>query len=85
MPRVGDGVGLPAGEGQHDVADAELVVHEVLAAPRFGGAAFQEEVLSGKTSFTDPDFVASIDVLKQLTKYMPKNVTGVAVTAEKLD
>lgn len=56
------------------------IVHEVLAAPRFGGAAFQEEVLTGKTSFTDPDFVASIDVLKQLTKYMPKNVTGVAVT-----
>ncbi|MDT0213973.1 extracellular solute-binding protein [Rothia sp. ARF10] len=56
------------------------MVHEALAAPRFGGAAFQKEVLSGQKSFTDPDFVASIDVLKQLTKYFPKNVTGVAVT-----
>ncbi len=56
------------------------IVHEVLAAPRFGGAAFQKEVLSGQKSFTDPNFVASIDVFKQLTKYVPKNVTGVAVT-----
>lgn len=56
------------------------IVHEVLAAPRFGGAAFQKEVLSGQKSFTDPNFVASIDVFKQLTKYFPKNVTGVAVT-----
>ena len=56
------------------------IVHEVLAAPRFGGAAFQQEVLTGKKSFTDPNFVASIDVFKQLAKYFPKNVTGVAVT-----
>ena len=56
------------------------IVHEVLAAPRFGAAAFQADVLSGKKSFTDPDFVASIDVVKQLEKYFPKNVTGVAVT-----
>ncbi|WP_404380126.1 extracellular solute-binding protein [Knoellia locipacati] len=56
------------------------IVHEVLAAPRFGGAAFQKDVLSGQKSFTDPNFVASIDVFKQLTKYFPKNVTGVAVT-----
>lgn len=56
------------------------IVHEVLAAPRFGGAAFQKEILSGQKSFTDPDFVASIDVFTQLTKYFPKNVTGVAVT-----
>jgi raffinose/stachyose/melibiose transport system substrate-binding protein len=30
------------------------IVHEVLAAPRFGGKAFQQEVLSGQKSFTSP-------------------------------
>jgi raffinose/stachyose/melibiose transport system substrate-binding protein len=56
------------------------IVHEVLAAPRFGGAAFQKPVHSGEKSFTDPDWVASVKVVKDLAKYMPKNVTGVAVT-----
>jgi raffinose/stachyose/melibiose transport system substrate-binding protein len=56
------------------------IVHEVLAAPRFGGKAFQQAVLSGKKSFTDPDWVASVKVVGDLAKYMPKNVTGVAAT-----
>ncbi|WP_207022349.1 ABC transporter substrate-binding protein [Phycicoccus sp. DTK01] len=56
------------------------IVHEVLGASRFGGAAFQKSVQSGEKDFTDPDFVASVDVLKGLEKYMPKSVTGVAVT-----
>jgi raffinose/stachyose/melibiose transport system substrate-binding protein len=56
------------------------IVHEVLAAPRFGGKAFQEAVKSGEKSFTDPDWVASVKVVKDLATYMPKNVTGVAAT-----
>ncbi|MFQ6172122.1 ABC transporter substrate-binding protein [Oryzobacter sp. R7] len=56
------------------------IVHEVLGGARFGGAAFQEAVLTGEKDFTDPDWVASVEVLKSLEKYMPKNVTGVAVT-----
>ncbi len=56
------------------------IVHEVLGGARFGGAEFQQAVLSGEKDFTDPDWVASVDVLSQLEKYMPKNVTGVAVT-----
>jgi raffinose/stachyose/melibiose transport system substrate-binding protein len=56
------------------------IVHEVLAAPRFGGKAFQQQVLSGQKSFTDPDWVASVKLVGDLQKYMPKNVTGVAVT-----
>lgn len=56
------------------------IVHEVLAAPRFGGKAFQDEVLSGRKTFTDPDWVGSLQVVGDLAKYMPKNVTGVAQT-----
>ena len=56
------------------------IVHEVLAAPRFGGNRFQDSVESGATDFTDPDWVASVGVLGDLEKYMPKSVTGVAVT-----
>jgi len=56
------------------------IVHEVLAAPRFGGKAFQDQVASGSKDFTDPDWVASVKVVKDLEKFMPKNVTGVAAT-----
>ena len=56
------------------------IVHEVLAGSRFGGAEFQKAVLAGEKDFTDPDWVASVDVLNSLEKYMPKSVTGVAVT-----
>ena len=56
------------------------IVHEVLAAPRFGGKSFQSEVNTGAKDFTSPDWVASVEVVKSLEKFMPKNVTGVAVT-----
>jgi raffinose/stachyose/melibiose transport system substrate-binding protein len=56
------------------------IVHEVLAAPRFGGKAFHSEVTSGDTDFTDPDWVASVKVVQDLEKFMPRNVTGVAAT-----
>lgn len=56
------------------------IVHEVLSAPRFGGKSYREAVMSGSTSFTDPNWVASVQVVKDLAKYMPKNVTGVAIT-----
>ena len=41
------------------------IVHEVLAAPRFGGKAFQDEVTSGSADFTDPDWVASVKLVKE--------------------
>ncbi len=56
------------------------IVHEVLAAPRFGGKSFQSEVKTGAKDFTSPDWVASVEVVKSLEKFMPKNVTGVAIT-----
>lgn len=56
------------------------IVHEVLAAPRFGGKSFQAEVATGKKDFTDPGWVASVQTVGDLKKYMPKNVTGVAQT-----
>ncbi|WP_020142467.1 ABC transporter substrate-binding protein [Terracoccus sp. 273MFTsu3.1] len=56
------------------------IVHEVLAGARFGGKAFQSQVLSGQKTFTDPDWVGSVKVVGDLEKYMPKNATGVAQT-----
>jgi len=56
------------------------MLHQVLAAPRFGASAFETAVTTGKKTFTDPDWVASLDVVKQLKPFMPDSVVGVAYT-----
>jgi raffinose/stachyose/melibiose transport system substrate-binding protein len=56
------------------------IVHDVFAAPRYGGPDFADAVLSGQKDFTDPDYVASIDLLSELAGYFPDDVNGVAYT-----
>jgi len=56
------------------------MLHQVLAAPRFGGTTFETAVMTGKKTFDDPDWVASVDVVKQLQPYLPESVVGVAYT-----
>ena len=56
------------------------MLHQVLAAPRFGGTAFEAAVTTGQKTFTDPDWVASVDVVNKLKASMPQSVVGVAYT-----
>ncbi|MGV9387044.1 ABC transporter substrate-binding protein [Nonomuraea sp. NPDC003707] len=56
------------------------IVHQVLAAPRFGGASFEKAVLAGKKNFNDPDWVASVDLLSELKDCLPADAIGVAYT-----
>jgi len=56
------------------------ILHDTLASARYGGPAFQEAVLAGETDFTDPDYVASIEVVQSLQEYLPDDVSGVAYT-----
>lgn len=56
------------------------IVHEALAAPRFGADAFAKAVVAGDKTFTDKDWVASTQVLSDLKGFMPDNVVGVAYT-----
>src|SRR5699024_10987284 len=37
---------------------------EIFGAARAGGQQFAEQVLSGKSDFTDPDYVASLQLMK---------------------
>jgi len=56
------------------------MLHQVLAAPRFGGSAFETAVTTGKTTFADPNWVASVDVVNKLKPYLPDSAVGVAYT-----
>jgi raffinose/stachyose/melibiose transport system substrate-binding protein len=53
------------------------IVHDVFTAPRYGGPEFQGALQSGETTFTDPDYVASVETLDQLKQYFPDDVVGV--------
>lgn len=53
---------------------------EIFGATRAGGQQFAEAVLSGKADFTDPDYVASLQLLKDLQPYFPEDVIGVPYT-----
>ena len=56
------------------------MLHQVLAAPRFGGSTFEKAVTTGQKTFADPDWVASVDVVNTLKPYLPDSVVGVAYT-----
>ena len=53
------------------------MLHDLFAAPRYGGPEFEQAVQSGKADFTDPDYVASIETMEEVTPYFPEDVVGV--------
>jgi raffinose/stachyose/melibiose transport system substrate-binding protein len=53
---------------------------DVFGATRYGGPDFEQQVLSGKVSFTDPKYVAALSLLNQLKPYFPKDQMGLAET-----
>lgn len=54
------------------------ILHDAVAASRYGGPEFQAAILAGETDFTDENYVASIAVLQDLQQYMPPDVAGVS-------
>ncbi|MCB9452524.1 MAG: extracellular solute-binding protein [Anaerolineaceae bacterium] len=54
------------------------ILHDTVAAPRYGGPEFEAAVLAGETDFNDPNYVASIAVVQGLQPYLPPDVVGVA-------
>lgn len=56
------------------------IVHEVFGSAQYGGADFQERILSGDTDFTDPAYVASLETFESLAEYMPQDAVGVSYT-----
>lgn len=53
---------------------------DTFGSARYGGAEFEQALLAGETTLTDPDYVASLALLLELQPYMPDDVVGVAYT-----
>ncbi|RCV51689.1 ABC transporter substrate-binding protein [Marinitenerispora sediminis] len=56
------------------------ILRETMGATRAGGGEFAEEVLAGRTDFTDPDYTASLRTVADLEPYLPEDVTAVGYT-----
>lgn len=53
------------------------MLHDLFAAPRYGGPEFEQAVQAGEKDFTDPDYVASIAAMDDLAPFFPEDVVGV--------
>lgn len=56
------------------------ILHDTLAATRYGGPEFQEALQNGEATLTDEDYVASIDTVARLQEYLPEDIVGIAYT-----
>jgi len=56
------------------------IVLDTFAATRYGGPQFEKAVLDGSKQFTAPEYVAAIDLVRQLSQFFPNDVAGVAYT-----
>lgn len=53
------------------------IVHEGVGSARYGASEFRDAVLAGERDLTDPDYVASIELVDDLVSYMPDSAVGV--------
>lgn len=57
---------------------------DIIGSARYGGSEFEQKVLSGETDFTDPDYVASLELITDLQKYLTPDVVGVSYTDSQI-
>jgi raffinose/stachyose/melibiose transport system substrate-binding protein len=53
------------------------MTHSVIGVDAYGGNAFVDSLLKGKTNFKDPLFVESINRMKKLEPYFPKDFIAI--------
>jgi raffinose/stachyose/melibiose transport system substrate-binding protein len=58
------------------------IFSDIVGAARYGATEFEKKVVDGSTTFSDPDYVAALQTVKDLQKYLNEgdDVTGVAYT-----
>jgi len=54
--------------------------HGVVAPGAYNGNGFVEKLLTGETNLTSPEFLRSVQRMKELTPYFPENFTGLELT-----
>ncbi|MGB4135576.1 MAG: extracellular solute-binding protein, partial [Microbacterium sp.] len=71
---------IPLAHGGADAGVSVPITTDILGVNRYGGTEFYEAVLAGDKDFTDPDYVASLQVMKDLQPYFSDNVVATTYT-----
>lgn len=53
------------------------IFSDIIGSARYGGSAFEQRLLSGETDFNDPDYVAALQLVVDMQKYLSPDVVGV--------
>jgi len=57
---------------------------DIIGAGRYGATDFEAAVLSGEKNFTDADYVASLQLVADMQKYLSPDVVGVGYTDSQI-
>ena len=57
---------------------------DIVGSARYGGSEFEKQVLAGDADFTDPDYVASLQIVDDLQKYLTPDTIGVSYTDSQI-
>lgn len=57
---------------------------DLVGAGRYGATDFQAKIQDGSTTFEDPNYVAAIELLKDLQEFMSPDVVGVSYTDSQI-
>lgn len=60
------------------------IFSDIIGSARYGGSEFEEKVLAGETDFTDPDYVAALQLVSDVQKYLNPDVVGVSYTDSQI-
>jgi len=53
------------------------MTHSIFGATAYGGNTYVDSILKGDTNFKDPKFIESINMMKDLEKYFPKDFVAI--------
>lgn len=57
---------------------------DIIGAGRYGGSDFEKKILDGSTTFEDPDYVASLELVNDMQEFMTPDVVGVSYTDSQI-
>src|SRR5690606_4508940 len=60
------------------------IFSDIIGAGRYGATDFEAAVLSGEKDFTDADYVASLQLVADMQKYLSPDVVGVGYTDSQI-
>lgn len=60
------------------------IFSDIVGSARYGGSEFEADILDGSKTFEDADYVASLQIVDDMQKYLTPNAVGVSYTESQI-